>query len=892
VIARGGFRGTSLGLSSMAQRVRTSVVVAFTLSATMWLGGAAPALAAITGENVDKAMHAVRTTTPPTIDGRLDDVAWQAATPDDRFVQMEPQNGRPASERTEVRIVYDDHAIYVGIRCHDREPDRIVSRLTRRDRQIEADWIAIGFDSRHEHASAYAFMLNAAGVQSDLLLYDDTNASTDWDAVWDGAVARDAGGWSAEFRIPLSVLRFSSAPEQVWGFNVERYISRKKENLTWSHVPQGVNANVSRWGHVDGIAGIRPRRTFELRPYVAASARVATPTGGAFLGHGPESSPEGTAEAGLDLKLGLTSRLTLDATVNPDFGQVEADPAVLNLSRFETFFPEKRPFFLEGADIFELPIQVFYSRRIGRPPSGLGIGDTIGRPGHADLEIKQAPSSLRLWTAAKLTGTVSDGLTLGVLDAITGSERFRVEDPETQGESHVTQAPPRNYAALRARYSLGGASSVGLLATAVTWFPGDIASADVAHDAYVQSADTRWAADSGSWSERSQVVLSERVGGPGRDDDPILRPDGTRMLPGDVGVGAFSTLEYSSQHAQGFATLRTLSPHLDVNDFGFVQQNNQHLAEVGGGWRDNEPSGAFIRRFIGGSARAVFDWYGVPSELSLGGSAEATWSNYWGSGVSLRLVSPGLWNPYETGDGAYLERLPYLNWEGGVDTDGRKPFSAGLASGGGHALGDPAYYLWNEAKLAVNGIPQTELELGASFFYEAHDLRNWFDGPCVDATGADCTIDTDARTYRMAEITDGSLSLTLRGSYTLSTTLSFQAYAQLFMDEGWFARRRVIAASGHRPKLYRSQLATDPLFTGDEDGDGKVDDGFQDTSLNVNLVLRWEVSPGSTILGVYTRAQNADYDLTGLRPRFRVTGLDSGRTEEVLLMKLVYFYGS
>jgi hypothetical protein len=872
-------------------RARILLVVSLVALVVLPLAGR-PAYAALTGENVNKAVHAVRTTTPPTIDGRLDDAAWAAATPDDRFLQSQPQNGRPPSERTDVRIVYDDDAMYVGVHCYDDEPDKVRARLTRRDRDVEADWVAIGFDSRHDHASGYAFLLNAAGVQTDFLLYDDTSASSDWDAVWDGAVARDASGWSAEFRIPLSALRFSSEPEQVWGFNVERYISRKKEDLTWSHVPQGVNANISRWGHVDGIAGIRPRRTFELRPYVAASAHSATPRGGAFLGLGPESRAEGEAQAGLDLKLGLTSNLTLDATVNPDFGQVEADPAVLNLSRFETFFPEKRPFFLEGADTFEMPIQVFYSRRIGKPPSGLGVGDTISANGR-DLEILQAPSALRLWTAAKLSGTVGGKLTLGVLDALTGQERFVVEDPTTQGQTSVTRAPGRNFAAVRARWSLGGASSLGVLATAVTWLPGTVAEPAAAHDAYVQSADTRWSADSGRWNERSQVVISERVGGPGRDEDPIVRPDGTRLLPGDVGLGAFSTLEFSSAHAQAYATVRTLSPHLDVNDFGFVQQSNQHLAEVGGGWRDQEPSGVFVRRGVFGNVRAISDWYGMPSEVSVGAEANAVWSSYWSSFVGGRVSGPGLWNPYETGDGAYLERLPYFHWDAGVDTDGRKAFSLGLANGGGHALGDRAYYVWQDARIAYNGFSQAELELGAAFNYEAHDLRNWFDGPCVTATGADCSaIESGPRTYRMAEITDGSLSLTLRGSYTLSTTISFQAYAQLFMDEGHFANRRVIAATGRRPELHRRDLMVDPSFTGDEDNDPDhtVDDGFQDTSLNVNLVLRWEVMPGTTLLGVYTRAQNAAYDPEGLHPRFRVTGLDSGRTEEVLLMKLVYFY--
>jgi len=853
-----------------------------------------PAHAALEGENVDKSVHAVRTDAPPVIDGRLDDAAWQAAPPDDRFVQGAPQNGKPASERTEIRIVYDDDAVYVAVHAFDSQPERIVSRLTRRDKDVEADWVAIGFDSRHDHASGYAFLLNAAGVQTDLMLYEDTNQSSDWDAVWDGAVGRDEQGWSAEFRVPLSALRFSSAPTQVWGFNVVRYISRKKEEDDWSHVPQGVNANVSRWGHVDGIEGVKPRRTFELRPYFAASMRNQTPTGGRFLGLGPGAEREGHGEFGVDLKLGVTSSLTLDATVNPDFGQVEADPAVLNLSRFETFFPEKRPFFLEGADIFEMPIQVFYSRRIGRPPSGLGPGDELTVGDHQDVKVLHAPTALRLWTAAKLTGTVGGRLTLGALDAITGSERFEVEDLKTRGNLMLTRAPARNYAALRARWSLGGASSVGVLATAVTWMRGDVARAAADHDAYVQSADARWAPGSGTWNLRSQVLVSERVGGP-RDNHgiPIVRADGTRQLPGDVGLGGYTSLEYSSDHWVANASYRTLSPKLDVNDFGFVQQTNQHFIDAGLGWRDQEPSEMFVRRFLGGGARLVFDWTGVPSEASLGVNTSATWSNYWSSFLSVRATSPGLWNPYETGDRGYLERLPYLNFDTYTDTDGRKPVSVGLGVGGGHAMADPAYYSWSELHVSFNAIPQAELELGGVLNWEAHDLREWFNGGCHDDSAEmnDCTIDTEVRHYRMAEITDGSLSFTLRGSYLVSPNLSLQAYAQLFMDQGYFENRRVLTTTGTRPKLYRSQLMLDPSFTGDDNGDGQPDDGFQDTSLNINVVLRWEVSPGSTLLGVYTRAQNADFDPTVYRPRFRLTGLGVGPTEEVLLMKFVYFYG-
>ncbi len=888
-------------LVSLASLVAASLLVG--------LGAPAPAHAALEGENLDKSIHATRTSEAPVIDGRLDEAPWLAATVDDRLTQAFPRDGAAPSERTEIRILYDDRAIYVGVRALDSDPRGIVSKLARRDVEVEADFIGIAFDSRLDHASAYAFVLNAAGVQMDFQLYDDTNASYDWDAVWDGAVARDAQGWSAEWRVPLSALRFSAADEQVWGFNLLRYVSRKKERMVWSHVPQGTNADVSRWGHVDGITGIRPRRTFELRPYFAASMRTSTLEGGAVLGLDPHADREGTGEAGIDVKLGVTSSLTLDATLNPDFGQVEADPAVLNLSRFESFFPEKRPFFLEGADVFQTPIQVFYSRRIGRPPSGLGIGATVYQPDGSQRTIVRAPTALRLWTAAKLTGSVGKNLTLGVLDAVTGSERFEATD-EQGGKHPLTRAPPRNYAALRARYSLGGASSVGVLATSVTWLGDDVARASADHDAHVQSVDARWAPGSGTWRADGQVVVSERVGGPSYINDdgractpaapadpsctPLTRADGTRQEAGDVGLGAFAAVDRVGRHWLWNASYRTLSPRFDVNDFGFVQQFNQHQIGAGGGYRDQEPRGPFIRRFVGGRTHLTFDWEGVMLDGEVGANASALWDSYWFTHAGLAVMLPGRYHAYETGDGAYLERLPYLTGEAAVESDGRKAVSFGLGAGGGHALGDPAWFGWNDASISFNKIPQAELSVSTGLFWESKDLRQWFYGGCEDPAGNACTVETATRNYRLALLDSGFLSLTLRGSYLFSPVLSLQLYSQLFMSQGAFHDRRVVTTTGPRPFLRRDALVFDPAFTGDTNPDDDrvgPDDAFQDTSLNVNVVLRWEVSPGSTLIGVYTRAQNAAYDLGGNRPTFKLRGLESGPTEEVLLVKFVYFYG-
>jgi hypothetical protein len=861
------------------------------------------ARAAIEGQNTNKALVAVRVDHAPVVDGRLDDPAWQRATPSDAFTQTFPHHGAAPSERTEVRVVYDDAAVYVGIRAWDSHPEGIVARLTRRDRDIESDFVAIGIDSRHSHSTAFVFGLNAAGVQYDYLAYDDTNMSSDWDAVWDGATSRDAEGWSAEMRIPLSVLRFSDATAQTWGFDAYRNLPRLKEEVFWSYVPEGVHGAVSRWGHLEGLTGLRPRRTFELRPYFATTAELRTRQGSPILGMGPHADPEGHGDVGVDFKVGLTSSLTLDGTINPDFGQVEADEVVLNLSRFETFFPEKRPFFLEGADVFRTPLQVFYSRRIGRPPSGLGLDAGVVEGGRYFL-VNRAPASLPIWTAVKVTGTVGDRLTLGVLDAVTGSEEVGVVD-DLGGQHDVTRAPPRNFAALRGRWSFGGGSShVGFLATGVTRLGDGVDEPTADHDGYVQSVDARWATPGGRWTFTGQAVVSERVGGPDRVDGdglpcdevapgctPITRADGTPVEAGDVGFGALVRVDRASPRWSMGGGLRTLSPRLDVNDLGFVQQFNQHALNVDVTRRWTQPSGGAVNRFLGGAAGATVDYDGVLIEGWGNLHASTLRKSYWSWGANLNLTLPGQWKAYETGDGAYLERLVYVFGGAHMSTDSRAPVVFEVNLGGGHAVAEDGWILDGGAGVSVNAVSQMELSLGVGFFWEANDLRQWFYGGCEDDLGASCTSETDVRHYRFAELDSGFISTTLRGSWTFSPNLSLSAYAQLFMSQGAFHDRQVITTTGTRPFIHRDELVVDPAFTGDDDGDGKPDDAFQDTSLNVNVVMRWEMAPGSTLIAVYTRAQAASYDLAGAQPSFRLTGLSTGPTEEVLLVKFVYFYG-
>ncbi len=879
-----------------------------------WLCAAAPVDAATVGENRDKAVTAARTTTPPVIDGRLDEPAWAAAPADDRFRQSYPDDGLAPTERTEVRVLYDDDALYVGVRCFDTRPKEIVARLTRRDRKVESDVIGVSFDSRHDHASAYSFYLNAAGVQGDVLSYADTEQSFDWEAVWDGATSRDSGGWSAELRVPLSALRFDAAPAHTWGFQVFRYISRKNEVQHWSWIPQGTNADVSRWGHLVGLEGLRPRRTFELRPFTVASLRARTGEGIPLLGVRAETGidTEPAFNAGLDLKVGLTTNLTLDATINPDFGQVEADQIVLNLSRFESYFPEKRPFFLEGSELFATPLQVFYSRRIGEPQSAVGRGSYLRGDDGTSREVLAAPTSAPIWSALKLTGRAGDSLAVGALAALTGTEDLLLRGPGG-GVEELRGALPRGWAAIRLRYSRGGASYLGAMATAVNRLGATNSSSSSSssptrnHDAYVQSLDGNLATTDGAFSVSGQAVVSERVGGPSHVDEdgaectamagdatcvPITRADGTTLGPGDVGVGAVVTAAHSGPRLHASATYRALSPRLYLNDLGFLTEASQHHLKLRAGLRDRQRGRVFQTHAENVSARLTRDWHGVGTGGGADLSGDALFANQWYLNSNLGVSLPGTWDPYETGDGAYFEKGASLHGHLFAKTDERKLLVVSASSGGYVSLTNESLGVSVSTGLELNAHPQLELALELDVGLDANSVRNWFYGGCVDAAGEPCAPgEAGPRSYRFAELDSGSLSGTLRSTYTFSPRLSLQAYAQLFASRGSFGNRLVLDADSARPFLRRDELRADASFTGDLDGDGRPDDAFQDTTLNVNVVLRWELRPGTTLLGVYTRAQQAAFDLDGAAPTLKLTGLSTGPTEEVLTFKLVYFIG-
>ncbi|HEV2733896.1 MAG TPA: DUF5916 domain-containing protein, partial [Longimicrobiaceae bacterium] len=512
--------------------------------------------------------------TPPAIDGRLGDTAWAAAPVAGSFVQLRPAPGATASEATEVRVLYDDRALYVAVRNRDARPDSVVARLARRDQAVHSDWFTVLVDSRLDRRTALAFAVNPRGVKRDYVVVDGADDDAGWDAVWEAAAAVDGEGWTAELRIPLSQLRFSAgAGERTWGINFAREVARRGELAYWSPVSPRTAGLAAQSGELTGLRDLRPPRRLELPPYSAA--RVPRAPGDAA---DPFYRPtELLGSAGVDLRLGVTSGLTLAATINPDFGQVEADPSEVNLTAFESFFQEKRPFFTEGAEMFGggFPT-LFYSRRIGARPGG-----SVPR----EADFADVPERTTILGAARLTGRTAGGWSVGLMDAVTSRESasWSAAGPGGARGSEVVE-PLANYFVGRVgRDFRRGGSWLGGTLTAVNVRAEDgVVPGDRVGRAYVGGVDGRHRFGGGDYQVQG-ALRGSRVAGSADalalvQRSPVRffqRPDADhlRFDPALTSLAGYSAS--ASLAKVGGGGLRwnvggiAVSPGFEANDLGF-----------------------------------------------------------------------------------------------------------------------------------------------------------------------------------------------------------------------------------------------------------------------------------------------------------------------------------
>jgi uncharacterized protein DUF5916/cellulose/xylan binding protein with CBM9 domain len=853
------------------------------------LAAAAPAVAQAQKElppesTFIRTAHAARRTGPGIeIDGRMDEPSWQAAPLEEGFTQVSPDEGRPATVRTAFRVLWDDEYLYFGAICDD--PERATATLSRRDRFIEGDSVQFDLDTTLDRRTAYHFQVYAAGQQLDAIHFNDTDMTTDWDAAWDSAVVQTASGWSVEMRIPLRVMRIPEGAK-IMGFNVYRILSRRKEEGQWRFRPQGRQGDISRLGLLDGIEGIRPVRELELRPYVGFKALRSVPT---YATPRPDLGSCATAVfdrqrqaafcAGLDFRYNLASDLALVGTVNPDFGQVEADQRVLNLTTFETFFPEKRPFFLEGLDLFKPALradiggpyggdayQIFYSRRIGR-----------GTPTHDDLDllgeqkiVYQQPF-VPVLGAAKLTGTVG-AASVGFLTAFEPRVFAQVLQPascDSSGRSclpervdNMRSTETRGTAVARVRVPLGDYGLAGVTATAVDPFfaSPSLGLVDRRH-AHVGEGDLTLFTSDRVWEADLQAVGSTLHGA-----DPGLLRDGTLRGSTSSGYALSSKLRRFGEHSLVGIQGDFLSPEFNVNDLGFMQRANLVRGIAFAGWRDPHPGPNWQSAQVLLGMREVHD-YSLAHRLNRDAFLEG-WVNtnsFWFLYTGVDMWSPSV-DDRELKDGTPIERQASWQWYGNIATDSRKPLQVQFYWTEGRSF--PRFERVNQLGGTLVFRPMSQLDgtLDLAYNDNAGTIRQ-IATPALAPGEVDPT--RQARSYILAPQQARSVSATLRATYSFTPRLTLQAYGQLFTAGiSYGSQLSATVDRAGRPTVHLDDLT--PLR------DQYVDANERQVGLNLNLILRWEWRTGSTFYLVY--AHQSSNDVTsgvpgGLDYRGELSGL-------------------
>jgi uncharacterized protein DUF5916 len=840
------------------------------------------------------------------INGHLDEASWTGAVPATSFTQTDPAEGRPATERSEVRVLISQEALYIGARLYDREPGRVRPALARRDDSVEADEFDVYLDTFHDHLSGVRFRLTPGGATLDGILASSAQTSSEddsWDPVWESATQLDSLGWTAELKIPLSQLRYNSTPDGTWGIQFYRKILRKGEEDWFAFVPKSEVSGVSRYGHLVGLGALRAQRRLELAPYVLAKADYApTPSGHPF-----RSGQDYHGSAGLDLKYGLTSDLTLNATVNPDFGQVEVDPAVVNLSAFETFFPEKRPFFIEGADVFRFGgirasnsfgfPEFFFSRRIGREPQRNLSGNGVS--------FLDAPTETSIRVAAKLSGRTRSGWSLGVLDGVTAGEKARfVDDAGARVTAPVE--PLTNYFVGRIRKDLrDGNSTVGLIATAVNRDQGDPELMSLLRgSAYLVGVDftNSWA--NRVWSLDGNIGISTVGGSPAaiartqrssaryyqRPDATSFHFDSTRTsLTGYAYQLALG--KNSGRHWLGGLVYQEVSPAFEANDLGFESNAAQRGVSTALQYQETQPGRLFRNHYAYAFSNHLWNFDGNLTYGSYGLILQAQFANFWSLKVRGDYAPPAYDDALTRG--GPLARLPtFRDVQLTLNSDSRK--TARLTANLTQAW-TAADEQRTNADLTLSFRPSTALRLSLGpAFTRRHNLSQYVTTVTDPVAAA-----TFGSRYLFATIDQTEISMVTRMDWTFAPTLSFQLYLQPLISAGDFTDLKEFV----RPGTYdfavygRDKGVATRTASGTEidPGDGGAtftvpDQNFTIRSLRANAVLRWEWRPGSTLFLVWQQNRENDTAIGNLRLGRDIDALFSGgESRNLLAVKASYW---
>lgn len=797
---------------------------------------------------------AARAAVAPVLDGSANDEVWRVAPAITQFRQHDPVEDGDPRHRTEARVAYDERYLYVLVRAYDPAPDSIMAFLSRRDQATRSDFIHLMVDSYNDKRTGFRFTVNPLGVKRDFYISNDGQEDASWDGVWDVATKVDAEGWVAEYRIPFSQLRFPASEAHTFGFAIWRDIARYSERISWPLYRRTQTGFVSQWGQVDGFQGISSPRRLEVLPYSVSSDKPR-PTANGF-------QRQQTITFGADVKYGITSNLTLDGTVNPDFGQVEADPAVLNLGAFEQFFEERRPFFLEGAGIFQFANNLFYSRRVGRAPQLGGV--------YADQDN---PLNSTILGAAKITGRTASGLNVGFLNAVTDRE---------QGAGGATIEPMTNYLVTRLSQDLrNGNSGVGLMVTATNRNLDGDSRRFLRDGAYAVGLDARHrffnnnfqisgsavashvtGSQEAIWrTQRSAVHQFQRTDSPLSVDSSLTSLSGTRL---NIGVGK------TGGGVTRFNTgVTRTSAGYEVNDAGFLTRAD--ITQNGNWFGLNLVKPTKFYRRVHLNFNQWNDWTTDGLRLNSGGNVNmySELPNQWGVWTGFNVNGIGeVYDDRVTRGGPALRRNLRANTWLGFETDQRKPlqyvaqgfFVFRDASGSSDWGVDPAL------RFRAGGNVQGSVTVNYS---ESVNDQQWYNNYATPGGTA----------YTFARLEQTTVGVTTRLDYTMTPTLSFQLYAQPFVTSGDYSELKEVVDAG--ADRYEDRFQPYTAVTPQD---------FNFKQFRSNTVLRWEYRPGSVLFFVWQQGRQ-DFRNPGTFDFGRDYGnLFRTRADNTFLIKASYWF--
>ena len=813
---------------------------------------------------------AVRATDAPQIDGRDDDIVWRSAPRFSEFRQFEPKIDADPSFRTEFRAAFDERNLYVFVRMFDPHPDSIMRALTRRDVRGPSDQIKLMIDSYDDKRSGFEFAVNPDGVKRDFSMSNDTNEDGSWNGVWDVSTRIDSLGWTAEYRIPLSQLRYAKSEAHTFGFGVWRDIERYKERTSWPVYLPTKNGMVSQLGRLSGMTSISSERRVEMTPYVVTKNVQRLRATNAYV-------RDQQVTAGGDLKIGVTPNITLDATVNPDFGQVEADPANVNLSAFEQFFSERRPFFVEGTNLYRFSLNcyivvdcstnegLFYSRRIGRSPALRNLyGDAT------------TATATPIAAASKLTGRLSNGLSFGLLDAVT--ERVN-------GIDRQTVEPTTNFSVLRAQQDLrGGEAGISVIATAVNRSLDKFTEAYMHRSAYTTGATMRNRFANGRYELAAQFAGSYVSGTPQtiattqrnsvhyfQQPGDDLTYDSTRTsLAGHSEQVKFG--KYGGGITRFESSIVRQSAGFEVNDIGFLRRADILDWSTWAALSFRNARGIYRWAQVNGNHWETWNTSGTRLENALNFNGHMGLQNNWDVhlGGTVGKLTPSFCDRCTRGGPLVRQSRSFSPW-GGFNSDSRRVVSGGWwtnlwFSDEGKSHG------WNVGPyVSLRPSPSTSVNIGTNFTRD-HNNSQWL-GNFVDAS--------NATHYTFAHLYQRTVSMNTRINYTMTPDLTLEFYGEPYVTQGAYSDVREVSSTP-AAESYDARFAsyTPPSNTAMT---------FKFSQFRSNAVMRWEYRPGSTLFFVWQQ-NRSDTDPLGDFSFSRDRGaLFDAHPDNIFLVKATYW---